>query len=172
VVKASRRAIFRGFFRRSSFELDQVTANEILMRINQSLDPQSLTDGMWATYAAARRRLHYAKYDDAGEPRAEGGVELDGPAGVPDFRELSDSVAKDLAFLLRIETLMRRWIALGDAPADASRQMRDQVSSEVHHYLDDCEKTERYQRDVVDPILRCLASAAGVQLPPEGSASE
>ena len=175
MVKASRRAIFRGFFRRSSFELDHATANEILMRINQSLDPIPLTEGMWASYVAARRGLRYAQYDERGELQAAPGA--DGPQDVADFGELSASVAKDLAFLLRVETLMRLGAAAGAAPneapsADPSRRVLDEVSREIHRYLDGCEETEQYRRDIVDPVLKCLADAAGIQAPPQGGASE
>jgi hypothetical protein len=172
VVKASRRAIFSGFFRRSTFELDHSTANEILMRINRSLDPIPLTEGMWASYVAARRSLHFARVDAAAAATPTKRIEPGNPADLPELRTLSESVAKDLAFLMRVETVMRRWVAGGsDAPAADVRRDLDEISAAINQYLDGCEQTAAYKRDIEGPILRCLASAAGVRLPSPGRPS-
>src|SRR5207302_9329223 len=95
VVNAPRRDICRHVFGSSGFELDQDTANEVLMRIRRSLDPIPLSDGMWASYRALRGELQYSTPGPSD------------PAASPRFRNLPDHLAQDFAALLRIETVLR-----------------------------------------------------------------
>ena len=148
MAKPSRRALFRGVFKRAGFELQHDTANEVLMRLNQSLDPIPLTDGMWAAYVAIRR-------------------------GLRDFSDLPEHVAKDLAFLLRVETILQAWIesAAADASTPGRMELRDRlitnVGAEIRRYLNNCEETEAYRREVRGPVIRCLSRAAGIPVPSE-----
>jgi hypothetical protein len=173
VVKASRRAILRGVLNSSGFELEHDTANEVLMRINQSLDPEPLTEGMWASYVAIRRELRYSKYDREQEADAAGtAIDVGDPIARVNLRDLAEHVAKDFRFLLRVETLLRMWPPSSRVDAgtvslqDPRHHILVTVKNEIRHYLNDCEESESYQRDVLVPVIRCLTKAAGIEMPP------
>jgi len=164
--------MFHGILSGSGFELQLDTANEVLMRINRSLDPEPLTDGMWASYVAIRRELRYVEYDRVN--RAEGtdsAVDVGDLATKVNLRNLPGHVAKDFTFLLRIETLLRMWApsARVDPGGTPPEHLRDHIfinlANETRHYLDDCEDSEQYQREVLDPVIRCLAKAARIEVP-------
>jgi hypothetical protein len=172
VVKASRRAIFRGVFSTSpGFELDHDTANEILMRINQSLDPIPLTEGMWASFLAMRRELRYAEYDWSRASRTDAGTPaVEDLAAAISVDHLAPHVAKDLVFLLRIEARLRTSVgsSAGSAQGDDtsgnwSCAARD-IAREIRGYLgqEDIEGTEALQRGVIDPLVQYLGRAAGI----------
>ena len=171
MVKASRRAILRGVLSSSGFELQHDTANEVLMRINQSLDPEPLTEGMWASYVAIRRELRYSKYDRVHEANgADNAIDVRDPIAHVSFRDLAEHVAKDFRFLLRVETLLRMWapspkVDAGAVSPQDPRHILVTVKNEIRHYLDDCEESEPYQRDVLVPVIRCLTKAAGIEVP-------
>ena len=173
MVKASRRAILRGVLSSSGFELQHDTANEVLTRINQSLDPEPLTEGMWASYVATRRELRYSKYDRVPQANgADSAVDVGDPSAQVNLRDLPEHVAKDFRFLLRVETLLRMWSpspridAGAGSPQDLRHHILVKLKSEIRHYLDNCEEDEAYQRDVLVPVIRCLTEAAGIEVPP------
>ena len=172
MVRASRRAIFRGVLSSSGFELPHDTANEVLMRINASLDPEPLTEGMWASYVAIRRELRYSKYDRVHEANgADNAIDVGDPLAHVNLHDLPEHVAKDFRFLLRVETLLRMWSpspkvdAGAVSPQDPRHHILVTVKNEIRHYLNDCEESEPYHRDVLVPVIRCLTNAAGIEMP-------
>jgi hypothetical protein len=169
VVEVSRRAIFRHIVGGAGFELDLDTANEVLMRANRSLDPIPVTESMWASLAAARRERRYS----GGEARDAASVG-DAAAGLREpvgrLRGLPDHIARDLTFLLRLENVLRAWKppATGETPSEAVRDdILAGLAREVRRYLDECEDTEAYRHDILLPVIRCLARAARIALPPD-----
>jgi hypothetical protein len=169
LVKASRRAILRGVFSGSGFRLTHDVANEVLMRVNRSLDPEPLTERMWASYVAIRREGSYATHGR--RPEANGpdrSVAPEDPADVH-LRELPEHVARDFAFLLRVEELLKSWssVRTTDIPAATRAGARDEIlaglAREIRRYSNDCEDTAAYRLEVRDPIIRCLAQAVGIE---------
>jgi hypothetical protein len=162
-------------FRRSGFELQHDTANEVLMRIKRSLDPEPLTDGMWASYVAIRRELRYGKHDRQHKITGAGwAIDSVDVAEDANLRNLPQHVTKDLTFLLRIETLLWNWSLSSKTASEAAPKSRDHLrqvlinlANEVRRYSDDCDDAELYQREVIEPVIRCLMKAAGIEAPPD-----
>jgi len=173
LAQVSRRTMFRRVFGGAGFELDLETANDVLMRINRSLDPVPLSDGMWTSYVAARGRLRLSEDERAGETGG-GAAAID--VSSQHLRDLPALVAKDLTFLLRVERVLRMWAPSGNAGREETppSPFRDEIlvrlAREARGYLDNCEETEVYQRDVLVPVLRCLAKAAKIDVPSEVAA--
>ena len=165
--------MFRRVFGGAGFELDLDTANDVLMRINRSLDPIPLSDGMWASHVAARGELRLSEDERARETHGEAAA-ID--VSSRHVRDLPALVAKDLTFLLRVERVLRMWPPSGGASQEETppSPLRDEIlvrlARETRRYLDDCEETEAYQRDVLAPVLRCLAKAASIDVPSEVAA--
>ena len=146
------------------------------MRINRSLDPVPLSDGMWASYVAARGELRDSEDERARDtPGGEPAIGVSHPPSRR-LRDLPTLIAKDLTFLLRVERVLRMWqpsgrVDRGDAPP---RHLRDEIllrlARETRRYLDDCEETETYRREVLAPVIRCLAKAAKIEVPSEVTA--
>jgi hypothetical protein len=172
LVKASRRAIFRSVFARAGFELQHETANEILMLVNQSLDPIPLTEGMWASLEALRRELRYTEYDRTRSfPDDQAGASPSDPTDTLDVGRLAPHVAKDLVFLLRLESLVRTCTEATGTPDDeearAARwpQVSRGIARDICQYLGqpDDPISETLRLHSIDPVLRCLARAAGIR---------
>jgi hypothetical protein len=128
---------------------------------------------MWASYVAIRRELHYSKYDRVHEANgADNAVDVGDTATRVNLRDLPEHVAKDFRFLLRTETLLRMWSPSPKvdpgamSPEDLRHHILINLKNEIRHYLDDCEESEEYQRDVLVPVIRCLTKAAGIEVPP------
>ena len=165
MIKASRRAIFRSVFGRSGFELTLDTANEVLMRVNRSLDPIPVTERMWTAYLAMRRPLRYSDLEAGGASGQDIPQELDALVASADVRDLPKHVAADLTFLLRVETLLRMWAATpGEAPGrtERRRQLVAWLEREIARYLGLDEQDDALQRQIVGDVMACLGTAVGM----------
>ena len=109
-------------------------------------------------------------------PIPEGGGAAAIDANSQHLRDLPVLVAKDLTFLLRVERVLRMWAPSGNAgreetpPSPFRNEILVRLAREARGYLDNCEETEVYQRDVLVPVLRCLAKAAKIDVPSEVAA--
>jgi hypothetical protein len=162
-------------FRRSGFLLDRDTADEVLMRINRSLDPIPLTDGMWASFVTARHALQDVESDGAGstmdpERLLAAAMHL----AAAHSRHFPPYVTKDLEFLLRTEALIRTWSARSGAegsqsPGDLSQQVLSNLRSEIRNYLDVA--GEAAGDELVESVLKCFARAAAIPVQGNGAGS-
>lgn len=173
LAQVSRRTMFRRVFGGTGFELDLETANDVLMRINRSLDPIPLSDGMWASFVAARGALRLSEDERAREtPGRDAAIDVSSRR----LDDLPALVAKDLTFLLRVERVLRMWPPPGDARPEKSPPpaLRDEIllrlAREARRYLDDGAETDADRREVLVPVLRCLAKAAKIAVPAESAA--
>lgn len=125
VIKASRRAMFRGMFGRVGYELPIETAHEILMRLNRLMDPIPVSVPMWDAYLAARRPLRYVEFSRShATDRTAIILETDQAAAHADFSRCSDMVSNDLGMLLRVEILLRMWTSSATATDSLSSDPR------------------------------------------------
>ncbi len=162
MIKATRRGLFRGVFRRTRFELRLETANDVLMRINRSLDPQMITDDLWSTYVALRRSLGYAPPSQAELPSGRERPALPSDPQIQDaVGRLPPSVVKDFTLLLRIEARLR--LALTDS-VERGPSIRADLRDEIRDYLGPNMESLSSGEDGIEPAVRCLTEAAGLDM--------
>lgn len=165
VIKASRRALFRSVFGRASFELQLEDAHELLMRLSQSLDPIPVTDGMWLSHLANRRRLRYM---DREAGSATGVAELaravDEAVSHARFDDLPPHLIPDLLLLLRVEALLQLWTASSTAAgagrsAGTEDELRSSLESEIASYVERTQPPGAIPPEVIAQAVSHLAAA-------------
>ena len=172
MIRTSRRAIFRSVFGRTGFELPLDTANEVLMRLNRSLDPIPVSGRMWSSYLVNRRPLRYTDDDHAGSAVSPNLVaEVDAAVAHARFGDFPAHVVRDLTLLLRLEVLLRMWTAaLGPGTDQASseprrRQIREGLRAELVRYVDHDGPTDAFPPELVDEVVHDLTTIAGRDRP-------
>jgi hypothetical protein len=183
VIKPSRRAIFRSVFARAGFELTLDMANDILMRVNQSLDPIPVTERMWSAYLAMRAPLRYSDLEPGHASSGSLDGELEAAVADANTRDLPRHVAVDLMLLLRLEVLLRM-AGASDRKADASLDARRQaiteaLEREVRAYVSrsgvSVEAADQVVEDVMGALARVMrqppGASAGSQIEPGSTGS-
>jgi hypothetical protein len=161
VIKTSRRALFRSVFGRAGFQLQLDDAHEIVSRLNQSLDPIPVTERMWTSHLANRRRLRDADLCDALAAGADLGLQIDAVVAGADFGDFPPHIVRDLEFLLRVEALLQLWTTAagsgqGSASMDADRHLHAALATEVSRHAAREPAREALPSDVADDIVRYL----------------
>lgn len=164
MIKASRRAIFRSVFGRSTFELQLDTANEVLMRVNRSLDPIPVTERMWTAYRGMRRPLRFADLDAELVAGRDIRQQVDALVAGADVGDLPPHVASDLTWLLRVEVLLRMWAEApgGETAGDERRRaIVVHLEREIVQYASVGEQEEVTARRIAAEIMVLLARVVG-----------
>ncbi len=177
VIKASRRAMFRGMFGRVGFELHIETAHEVLMRLNRLLDPIPVSVPMWDEYLATRRPLRYADFSRSrATDRTAIVVEMDQAASHADFGRFQEVVSNDLLLLLRVEILLRMWTSSATMVGDATsseprrREIAQVLRDELLSYLRRQETDDAASKALADDVAEYLLKEAGRMGAPRGNA--